>query len=47
MRTLTFKPPNKMKTIILIFAVAFIFSPGVRNLTANTLYTVADVISSK
>ncbi len=46
-RTLTFRPPNKMRTIILIFAVAFIFSPGVRNLTANALYTVADVISSK
>ena len=46
-KALTFKPPNKMKTIILIFAVAFIFSPGVRNLTANALYTVADVISSK
>jgi len=47
MRTLTFKPPSKMKTIILIFAVAFIFSPGVRNLTANAMYNVADVISSK
>lgn len=46
-KTLTFRPPNKMRTIILIFAVAFIFSPGVRNLTANVLYTVADVISSR
>ena len=46
-KTLTFKAPNKMRTIILIFAVAFIFSPSVRNVTANTLYTVADVISSK
>jgi len=46
-KTLTFKAPNKMRTIILIFAVAFIFSPGVRNLTANTLHTVADIISSK
>lgn len=46
-KTLTFKAPNTMRTIILIFAVAFIFSPGVRNLTANALYTVADVISSK
>lgn len=46
MKTLTFKAPNKMKTIILIFAVAFIFSPSVRNLTANTLYTVADIIST-
>jgi hypothetical protein len=36
-----------MRTIILIFAVAFVFSPSVRNATANTLYTVADIISSK
>jgi hypothetical protein len=47
MKTLTFKAPNKMRTITLIFVVAFIFSPGVRNLTANALYTVADVISSR
>lgn len=49
MRTkiLTFKAPDKMRTIILIFLVAFVFSPGVRNTTANTLYTVADLISSK
>lgn len=46
-KTLTFKPPNKMRTIILIFAVAFVFSPSVRNATANTLYTVADIISTK
>ena len=45
-KTLTFKAPDKMKTLILIFAVAFIFSPSVRNLTANTLYTVADIIST-
>ncbi len=45
-KTLTFRPPNKMRTIILIFAVAFIFSPGVRNLTANALYTAADIIST-
>ena len=46
MKTLTFKAPNKMKTIILIFAVAFIFSPGVRNLTATALHTAADIIST-
>jgi len=34
----------KMKTILLIFAVAMILSPGVRNITANTLHTVADII---
>ena len=45
-KTLTFKKPDSMKVIVLIFAVAFIFSPSVRNLTANTLYTVADVIST-
>lgn len=45
MKTLSFKKPDTMRTIILIFAVAFIFSPNVRTFTANTLYTVADVIS--
>ena len=45
-KTLTFKVPDKMRTIILIFAVAFVFSPGVRNATANTLYNVADIIST-
>jgi hypothetical protein len=45
-KTLTFKAPDKMRTIILIFAVAFVFSPEVRNATANTLYTVADIIST-
>lgn len=46
MKTLTFKAPDKMRTITLIFVVAFIFSPSVRNFTANTLYTVADIIST-
>jgi hypothetical protein len=41
---LTFKNPSKMKTILLIFAVAFILSPGVRNVTSNTLHTAADII---
>ena len=43
-RSLTLKPPCKVKTILLIFTVAFILSPGVRNVTANTLHTVADII---
>ncbi len=45
-RRLTFKSPDKVKTIALIFAVAFILSPGVRNTTSNTLHTVADIIST-
>jgi NADH:ubiquinone oxidoreductase subunit 6 (subunit J) len=45
-KTLTFKAPDKMKVIVLIFAVAFVLSPGVRVTTANTLYSVADIISS-
>jgi len=44
-RRLTFKSPDKVRTILLIFVVAMIFSPGVRNITANTLHTVADIIS--
>ena len=43
-RSLTFKSPSKVKTILLIFAVAFILSPGVRNTTSSTLHTVADII---
>ena len=44
-RSLTFKSPSKVKTILLIFTVAMILSPGVRNMTANTLRTAADIIS--
>jgi len=44
-RRLTFKSPDRVKTITLIFAVAFILSPGVRNITATTFHTVADIIS--
>jgi len=36
--------PSKVKTIALIFIVALFLSPGVRNITANTLHTVADII---
>jgi len=43
-KTLTFKPPCKVKTILLIFTVAFILSPTVRDVTSNTLHTVADII---
>ena len=43
-KTLTFKAPNKMKTILVVFALAFIFSHQVKTATANTLYTVADII---
>jgi hypothetical protein len=45
-KTLTFKAPNKMKTILVVFALAFIFSHQVKTITANTLYTVADIISN-
>jgi hypothetical protein len=45
-KTLTFKAPNKMKTILVVFALAFIFSHQVKDVTANTLYTVADIIYS-
>jgi hypothetical protein len=46
-KTLTFKKPNKMRLILFCFVIAFALSPNVRNLTANTLYTVADIISIK
>jgi hypothetical protein len=44
-KRLTFKSPSKVKTIALIFIVAMILSPGVRNMTASTLHTVADIIA--
>jgi len=44
-KRLTFKTPDKMRTIMLIFIVALTLSPGVRNITANTLHTVADIIA--
>jgi len=44
-RRLTLKSPDKVKTILLIFTVAFILSPGVRNITSATLHTVADIIA--
>jgi hypothetical protein len=43
-QSLTLKSPSKVKTILLIFVVAFILSPGVRNITSTTLHTVADII---
>jgi hypothetical protein len=43
-RRLTLKSPFQVKTILLIFTVAFILSPGVRDITAQTLHTVADII---
>jgi uncharacterized membrane protein len=46
-KTLSFKKLDRMKVIALVFAVAFIFSPSVRVATANTLYTVADLITTK
>jgi len=44
-KRLTFKSPDKVRTIALIFIVAFILSPGVRNTTSTTLHTVADIIA--
>ena len=44
-KALTFKTPDRMKVVALVFIVALVFSPGMRSVTANTLHTVADVIS--
>jgi hypothetical protein len=44
-KRLTFKSPCKVKTILLIFIVALTLSPGVRNITSQTLHTVADIIA--
>jgi hypothetical protein len=44
-KTLTFKSPDRMKVLTLVFVVAFVFSPQVRVTTANVLYSLADMIS--
>ena len=44
-KTLTFKSPDRMKVIILMFIVALIFSPTVRYMTADALHTIADIIA--
>jgi hypothetical protein len=36
---------HKVKTFLLILIVALFLSPGVRNITSNTLHTLADIIS--
>lgn len=41
---LTFKSPNKMKLIGLIFIVAFFLFPGVRYNTGEALHLTADLI---
>jgi hypothetical protein len=45
-KSLTFKAPDKVKVLTLLFALAIIFSPTVRNTTANVLYATADILSS-
>ena len=44
-KSLTFKSPDRVKVFTLIFIVSLIFSPAVRNITAQTLHTVADIIT--
>lgn len=43
-KSLTFKSPDRMKLLAMIFAFAFIFSPSVRYSTSQVLHTVADLI---
>jgi hypothetical protein len=45
-KTLTFKSPDKMKTIGLVFVIAFLFFPSVRYTTGNILHSAADFIQS-
>ena len=45
-KSLTFKSPNKMKTLVLAFIVLFIMFPGVRYTTANILHSAGDLIQS-
>ena len=43
-KRLTFKAPSRMKTVLLVFTVAFILSPGIRTMTASVLHTTANII---
>jgi hypothetical protein len=45
-KSLTFKPPDKMKTIGLIFVVAFLIFPQVRYTTGSILHSTANFIQS-
>jgi hypothetical protein len=44
-KTLTFKSPDRMKVVTLVFIVALVFSPSVRQTTASILHTTADILS--
>ena len=45
-KSLTFKSPNKVKTIGLIFIIAFLVFPQVRYTTGNIMHSAADFIQS-
>lgn len=46
-KSLTFKSPDKMKVLGLIFLALFILSPNVRYTTGSVLHTVANVIQGE
>lgn len=43
-KSLTLKSPDKMKLILLVFAILFVINPSVRYTTGTALHAVADVI---
>ena len=45
-KTLTFKPPDKMKVVALAFLILFILFPSVRYTTGNILHSTANFIQS-
>jgi hypothetical protein len=45
-KSLTFKSPDKVKLLTLLFVLGIIFSPSVRYATATVLHTTADILSS-
>jgi hypothetical protein len=44
-KSLTFKSPDKVKLLALLFILGIIFSPSVRYATATVLHTTADILS--
>jgi len=44
-KSLTFKSPDKVKLLALLFILGIIFSPSVRYATSTVLHTTADILS--
>ena len=46
-KSLTCKSPDKMKLIVLVFAILFVINPSVRYTTGTALHAVANIIQGE